>query len=606
MNLALTLLVRLILQAGDAKGEAVEPPPRINPPVGLPGDELDISTLAARRRVLRLAKKGPHPAASGDVTDATSKPRSVATSEQTVTAMPPSRKVQGTAMVDIRARVLRAVADAERPLMSTGPAPAAQPAAERSDNGAGAAMEADLPGASAANEALSELPKDAAESVIVAEEQRSSFKRQQAAAAAAAQQAPAAAEPSAAVAALSSGNGSLAKERRADDGRGAGAADLVVAEPRLPLGRVRTKIGADGWLQSRLAELEHKVDSLSQAAADAGGPPFASLLLPYGGGIGSTPSAVPAAPGSESASPAADGDSGYAAPTVPAEGADDHRSVLTRHEGALPASPGEAEGSLTAHGEADAEAAAAGDSSVVVADADATSQPKGSVDDAAAGASHDFLRPVRRITGAVPAFLWRRWQQTQHGEGAPAAQLLAPTSQEAASGAALPQHLAAKLGEVCLSAAPHEALLPEAPKHARAVLGPLRRVRPQTVAASQPPRSRSARIDVATMSAVEQHAGPVRLQQFRLGPPQQDRPQLALPAPAVTQRLAMEPAWGEHAPPESPPKFSRQRCGHHCRIHCVLRETLCKWRDCSVVKRTICEGPRVLRKHEHIKSKERQ
>ena len=579
MSLMLSLLVSSILQAGDAKGEALEPPPRINPPVGLPGDKLDIATLAARRRAQRLAKKGPQPAASGGAADAESQSRSAATSEEAVPATSRSGKVQGTVAVDIRARGAHGAADAERPLYSTGPVPAAQPAAERSDNGAVAAAEADLPADAAADEALSELPKDAAESVIVAEEQRSSFKRQQAAAAAAAQQPPADAASSAAGAALLSDDGSQVDGSQADGKMGAGAAELVNAEPRSLPRPVRTKVGADGWLQSRLAELEHKVDSLSQAA-DAGGPPFASLSLPYGAGISSTPSAVPAAPGGAFVTAAAERDGGDAATRMAVEGADDDRasSMTTRTEGASAASTGEAGCSLTAPGEVDVDAAATRDSSAVVADASDTDQPTGPVDEAAAGTSHDFLRPVRRITGAVPAFFWRRWQQMQHGEGAPGSQLPAPTSQEAASGAnAVPQQLAAKLGEVCLSAAPHEALLPEAPKHARAVLGPLRRVRPQTVAAPQPPRSQSAQLNVAALPTVEQDPGPVRLQQFRLGPSQQDRLQRALPAPAVTQRLAMEPAWGEHAQPESPPKFSQQRCGYHCwRLLCTVALLCCR------------------------------
>ena len=553
-------------------GELVEPPPRINPPVGLPGDELDIAALAARRRALRLARKGPQLATSRGLADAPSEPSPGVQVEAAVPSAAASGLVHGTAPVHTRARNLHGVGDAERPLTSVGPATAAQPAAERSDNGAVAAAEADLPADSAADEALSELPKDAAESVIVAEEQRSSFKRQQAAAAAAAQQTLAAAKSAAVGAAPPANAGKTADDRITDGGKGAGAADVAPAEARAVPGPVRTKLGTDGWLQSRLAELEHKVDSLSQAAADASGPPFASLSLPYSAGLGSTPSAVPLVGGGHAATVTAEWDSGGTAMRTTAEGAeaDGSSSTMTQPDGA--ASPAEDEGDLSATREADGAVAAARDSSALVAGSDAAAQPLGAVGDAtdsAAGASSDFLRPVRRITGAVPAFLRRRWQQMQPGQGVPAAQQMATTSREASSTAAAPQQLAAQLGELCLSAAPNEALLPEAPKHVRAVLGPLRRVRPQTLTAyAQPPRSRSAaaRLKSAAVQAVEPDPGPVRLQQFRLGPAQPDRPPRALTAPVITQRLAMEPAWGASAQPESPPKFSQQRYGRYVHV----------------------------------------
>ena len=546
----------------------MEPPPRINPPVGLPGDELDIAVLAARRRALRLAKKGPQPAATRSAAEAALQP-----SAGTQT-LPIARASQGSAAADVRARSSLSSA-AERPLTAAGALQPAQPGIERSANGAITAAEADLPTDPAAAEALSELPRDAAESVIVAEEQRSTFKRQQAAAvAAAAQQSPAAPQPADSDAAPRDGAaaeeeaGAAAGDSSIDSGNEDPAAAALRAPP---LGPVRTKLSADGWLQSRLAELEHRVDSLGAAATDQSNAPFASLSLPYGVGLGSTSSAVPTVGSSD-------------APLVGREGAGEaHRAIEDRHaaDGAsaalqqassdgteMPTAVESEDGILTAS-EAGAEAADAGDSSALGADAGATDEaatasdlgPDGAVE---GSGSHDLLRPVRRITGVVPRFLRQQWQQMRGGDRSLAFTTVPATAERAAEKQdPAPQQLAKQLGEVCLSAAPHEVLLPEVSAHGRAMFGPLRRVRPRTAAARSQSQARQApaRVDAAVVQGVQRDTGPVRLQQFCLtSPTQQERsaPRV-LAAPAITQRLALEPAWGAGAQPESPPKFSQQR-----------------------------------------------
>ncbi len=561
-------------QAGESKGESSEPPPRINPPVGLPGDELDIGALAARRRALRLAKKGPQTAAHrGTVAEAAARPdRTAVPSLSAATG-----SAQGVAAVDIRSRSTLG-SGAQRPLAAAGVLQAAQPGAERSDNGATAVAEADLPADAAAAEALSELPKDAAESVIVAEEQRSSFKRQQAAAlAAAAQQRPAVPMPADAGAA-SANSVTGAEEAGAAAGVLSvdGGSEPAAAEPRPPPPRrpVRTKLSADGWLQSRLAELEHRVDGLpSTAAGDQGSSssssaPFASLSLPYGVGLGSPLSAAPTV-GSGDVQP-------FAAPDR--EGEDEAVAVSEDRQEPGGASPAVQQGPDGAEvtcsiqledGEPDlagagAEAMDVAASSALVADASAAGDEVGAADsggvDVSEGASHDLLRPVRRITGVVPRFLQRQWQHV-HGGDRSVAFTTVPGAQEAVrQQAAAPRQLAEQLGEVCLSAAPHELLLPEVSPHGRAMFGPLRRVQPQTVATQQRAQSKQppARPDTAASRRGGRDAGALHLQQFRLTSPQQDRsPSRVLAAPAITERLALEPAWSAGSHPES--KFSQQR-----------------------------------------------
>jgi len=540
--------------------------------VGLPGDELDIAALAARRRALRLAKKGPQAAASrGTGAEAVARP-DVAAVHSPSAAM---GSAPGAAAADIRSRGTSS-SGAQRPLAAVGVLQAAQPGVERSDNGATAAAEADLPADAAAAEALSELAKDAAESVIVAEEQRSSFKRQQAAALAiAAQQKPAAPKPA------DAGNAS-ADGATGAEGAGAPAGVLcgdsgserAAAEPRPPPPRrpVRTKLSADGWLQSRLAELEHRVDGLpTAAAADQGGgsAPFASLSLPYGVGLGSPQSAAPSIGSST-------GMQHFAAPDR--EGEDEVVAVSEERQGPDGASAagqqapdgaqvldgaelGDREPELAAGG---AEAMDVAASSALVADASAAGEEVGAADsgtvDVSEGASHDLLRPVRRITGVVPRFLQRQWQHV-HGGDRSVAFTTAPGAQEAVrKQAAAPRQLAEQLGEVCLSAAPNEFLLPEVSPHGRAMFGPLRRVQPQTVTTQQRAQSKQApaRLDAKASHRGSRDAGVLHLQQFRLTSPQQDRsPSRVLAAPAITERLALEPAWSGGSQPDS--KFSQHR-----------------------------------------------
>lgn len=547
--------------------------------MGLPGDELDIAALAARRRALRLAKKGPQPAASQSTAEAASQPASAAGAAPSIAG-----RVQSSVTADVRARG-KDTNTAERPLAAAGALRAARPGVERSTNGATAAAEADLPADAGAAEALSELPKDAAESVIVAEEQRSSFKRQQAAAiAAAAQRKPAASVPA------DSGDGPSADSGVAevatpsvgslseDAGQKPAAAGLR-AEPQGP---VRTKLSADGWLQSRLAELEHRVDSLS-TAAEQGNAPFASLSLsPYGVGLSSTPSAVPRAASSDVPAVALDreanneataaGEAGQGAADAPSAAQQAWDGVEAAGSAELPDSP-------TALAAAVEDATDAGASSAAVADAGAIAEAAGAAGDdrgdALDGTAHGFLSPVRRLTGAVPTFFRRRWQQMHGGDALLAPLPPAPVPEEAArmqTGA--PQQLAERLDELSVSAAPHEVLLPDPSQLGQAIFGPVRRVRPQTVAAQSQAQARQApaRLDAAMARGVEhQHTGPVRLQQFRLTSPQHDRQQpRMLAAPAVTQRLANEPAWSAGTQPESPPKFSQQRCALRVAATCVL------------------------------------
>ena len=585
-------------QAGESKGgESTEPPPRINPPVGLPGDELDIAALAARRRALRLSKKGPQPAATRATAESAPQPVSAVGAPSAAAGT-----AQGIAAADVRSRGTSS-SGAERPLAAAGALQAAQPGAERSDNGAVVAAEVDLPTDPAAAEALSELPKDAAESVIVAEEQHSSFKRQQAAAvAAAARQKPAARKPA------DAGAGSVDVADSAKEAAGAKAgvlsvdsrAELAAAEPRpLPPRRpVRTKLSADGWLQSRLAELEHRVDGLPAAAvADQGGSaPFASLSLPYGVGLGgSPPGAVPTVGSSgvqQSAAPdrenknevialsadRQDTDSVSPAEQQPPDGAEMPDSAVLED--------GEPE-----RAETGGEAVGAAASSALVADASVAGDEAGATDggpgELSAGASHDLLRPVRRITGAVPRFLQRQWQHV-HGGDRSVAFTTAPGAQEAArKQAQAPQQLAEQLGEVCLSAAPHEDLLPEVSPHNRAMLGPLSRVRPQTATAQQQAQSKQApaRLKARASQRGSRDAVPLHLQQFRLTSPQQNGlPPRTLTAPAITQRLALEPAWSTGTQPESPPKFSQQRwvpgSFESSLLMCLVVAQLC-WLSCS-------------------------
>ena len=544
----------------------MEPPPRINPPVGLPGDELDIAALAARRRAVRLAKKGPQ----ADACRSTGAEAVAAPDAGAVHRPSPSGTAdaaQGAAAADARSRGSFS-SGAERPLASAGVLQPAQPGLERSSNGAIMAAEADLPMDAAAAEALSELPKDAAESVIVAEEQRSSFKRQRAAAiaAAAAQQSAAASEP--ADAAAPSAEGAAGAEVAGVTGGvlSKPAAAELRPPPRRP---VRTKLSADGWLQSRLAELEHRVDSLP-TAADQGSAPFASLSLPYGVGLGSTPSAVPTAGSAVQpvAAPDQDGEDQVAAASEdrqdPGDASPAMQQALARAQVPDSAQLEDGEPDLAETG---ADAISAAGSSALVADASAAGEEAGAAGIGAGGvlegSSHDLLRPVRRITGVVPRFLQRQWQQVHGGARSVAFTTASTPSQEAVQKhAPAPQQLAEQLGDVCLSAAPHEVLLPEVSPHGRAMLGPLRRVRPETAVAQQRTQLKlaPARLNARSSQQGSRDAGPVQLQHFRLTSPQQNgSPPRVLAAAAITERLALEPAWSAGKQLESPPKFSQQR-----------------------------------------------
>ena len=182
------------------------------------------------------------------------------------------------------------------------------------------------------------------------------------------------------------------------------------------------------------------------------------------------------------------------------------------------------------------------------------------------GASHDLLRPVRRITGVVPRFLQRQWQHV-HGGDRPIAFTTAPGSQEAVRKQAASTTAAGRAARRGLPVRrpARGLLLPEISPHGRAMFGPLRRVQPQTVAAQHTGAAKERRPPVlmrrashrGSRDAVRAAAAAVLPDVAAAGPAPRRECSLRRPS---QERLALEPAWSVGSQPESPPKFSQQRC----------------------------------------------